>query len=700
MFQINVPVGESKPGETAPYRMYKVADGAVARPLGTTCTTVYEFIKECADLNGHDKLCMGSRDMLDIHYEKKKVKKLIQGKLVDVEKEWMYYEMSSYDYITFGQLIEKIHTIGRGLRSIGLQPSDTDRMMIFASTSAEWMQMYLGAQTQAIPIVTAYDSLGEKGLTHSLKQTGAVAVFTDGALLDHLVNPLKSCPDVRYIIHREPIDPADKRGQGRLYKQAKAGYDKILEVRPDIKIISMAQLLAAGEAHPEIEPTPPKPEHLTCIMYTSGSTGDPKGVVLTHANVVAGVGGISTNVGRDYTKRSDRVISFLPLAHIFELAFELIVFYWGSVTGYASVKTLTDTSCRNCKSDMREFQPTLMVGVAAVWELVKKGILAGLEKQPSWKQKLFWAAYNTKAACDKYSVPVMGSIIDKTIFKQIKAVTGGQMRLCLNGGSPISGATQRFISHTLCTMLIGYGLTETVANTCVTDPYHFEYDVAGSLVGSVTVKLIDVPEAGYKAKNGQGEVLIHGACVMKEYYKNDEETKNAFNYEAGWFSTGDIGQWMPNGALKLIDRKKNLVKTQNGEYIALEKLESVYRSNPLVLNICCYADDTKIKAIGIMLPVEQSFKDLVVSLGLKKKAEEVNIAEFETNKKVVNAVTASLNKTAKEAGFTPIEMLLGVVIEDGEWTPENGLVTSAQKLQRRKILAGVKDRVEDLYADN
>lgn len=187
---------------------------------------------------------------------------------------------------------------------------------------------------------------------------------------------------------------------------------------------------------------------------------------------------------------------------------------------------------------------------------------------------------------------------------------------------------------------------------------------------------------------------------MKEYYQNESETENAFNYDKGWFSTGDIGQWMSNGALKLIDRKKNLIKTLNGEYIALEKLESIYRSNSLIGNICCYADDTKVKPIAIVVPEEKSFKQLVVSLGLAKSTSEVQLADFVKNKEICNAVTKSLLTTGKKGGLTRIELILGVVIVDDEWTPENGFVSSAQKLQRRKIVASVKDRINDLYTEN
>lgn len=699
-YQVNVPVGDAKKGETAPYRNAKVAKAPLVRPIGWKCSTVHEFFNEAADRHGKQRKVQAWRELTDVHFETKTVQKKVDGKLVDVDKTWTYYEKSDYHHWTYAQLQENVNDYGRGLVQLGVTPGGSERMHIFASTSPKWMRSFLAAQSQSIPVVTAYDTLGEEGVTHSMIQTESVAIFTDNALLPKLINPIQKATNVRYIIHSDPIDASDKRGEGSLYKEAKEAADKILEVRPDVKIISYDEIVALGKkSRKEIDFCLPKPEDVSCIMYTSGSTGTPKGVVLTHANIVAGIGGVSLNVyGHIDTK--DRVIAFLPLAHIFELVFELMVFYWGGTIGYASVKTLTDASCRNCEGDMKTFKPTVMVGVAAVWESVKKGIISQIEKQPSTTQKVFWAAYSAKETAKKYHLPLIPSLVDNVIFKKIKAATGGQMKIMLNGGSPLSGETQRFISNTIGPMLIGYGLTETCANTCVLDPDHYEFDVAGSLVGSVTVKLIDVPDAGYFAKDNKGEVLIQGAPVLREYFLNDEETTKAFEYEKGWFSTGDIGQWMPNGALKLIDRKKNLVKTQNGEYIALEKLESIYRSNKYVANICCYADENHVKPVGIVMANEPQVSQLIVDLGLSKSSDNIEVQHFLNDPKLLKAMNKSILDTGKKGGLEGIELILGICLVEEEWTPENGFVTSAQKLQRKKILASVQDKVDKIYESN
>lgn len=694
----NVPVGKpANEHETAPRRNARTAKAAYERPPGLTCNTVYELLQQCF-ARASKRQAMGWRDVVDIHEEKKMVTKKIDGKDVKQEKTWLYYELSQYKYMNYAELGEVMENIGRGLVKIGLKPNSEDKLHIFASTSHKWMKMFCGAQSQGIPIVTAYDTLGESGLTHSIIQTNSTAIFTDNSLLKSLINPMKKdTQNIKYIIHFEPINPKDKRQGGKMYENAHKAVEEIKKIRPDIKFFSFEDIIKLGEkAKGEIKPHPPKKEDLSCIMYTSGSTGDPKGVVLTHANIVAGVGGASLTIDRCWTK-VDRIICFLPLAHIFELAFELLSFLFGSCIGYANVKTLTPASVRKCNGDLVEFKPTIMVGVAAVWETVRKGILAQINNLPYIKQKAFWAVYEAKLRMKRNHIPG-GDFIGNLVFQKIREATGGRLRYLLNGGSPISRDGQEFISTVICPMLIGYGLTETVANTCILDPDHFEYGVCGDLTGAVTVKLVDVPDLGYFAKNNQGEIWTKGACVTTEYYKNPEETKATIT-EDGWFKTGDIGEWTDKGFLKIIDRKKNLVKTLNGEYIALEKLESVYRSNQYVQNVCVYADETKVKPVGIIVPNLKPLASLAESLGIIKKGEHDDIENHIHDKRLQQAVLSGILKTAKDQGLNGIELVAGIVFVDEEWTPQNGFVTSAQKLKRREILKDVKSEVDNVYAN-
>ena len=700
--QYNVIVGNPEnEHETAPRRNERCADAPITTPRDFKCNSVFEMVTECCKRYKNNN-CIGWRTVNDVHEEKKTVTKTINGQKRDIEKTWFYYELAPYQYITFSQLEQNMIHLGKGLVHIGLTPASTDKLHIYASTSHKWMQMYLGTQSQSIPIVTAYDTLGAKGLIHSIKQTESTAIFTDNALLPTLLEPLQKCSNIKYVIHSESIDPNDKRQNGKIFQIAHDAKNEILKLRPDIKFYTFDEILQFGkDNNDKIEIHKPKPEDLSCIMYTSGSTGDPKGVVLTQANIVAGVAGADVPVAH-FVQSTDRLICFLPLAHIFELAFELLSILWGSCIGYANVKTLTNASVRNCEGDLAAFKPTIMVGVAAVWETVKKGIIHQVNQLPMPMRKIFWTAYHAKSGLDRFHLPG-GELIASLIFKKIRAATGGNLRAALNGGSPLSENTQRFLTNLICPMLIGYGLTETVANTCILDPTHFEFGVAGDLTGSITVKLVDVEELGYFARNNQGEIWIKGACVTSEYYKNPEETKKAITSD-GWFKTGDIGQWEPNGHLKVIDRKKNLVKTLNGEYIALEKLESVYRSNQYVQNICIYADETKVKPIGIIVPNDKALIALAKKLNIISSndhlEDEEEIRHHLQDPRLQNAVLQDLLTTAREQGLVGIELIAGCVFAPEEWTPQNGYVTSAQKLKRKKILDEVKDQVDKVYASN
>lgn len=674
----SVIVGEAKPGETAPRRNIKAKDAPWDFPGNNPdCNTIYNLLTwACNEFA--TRQAMGSRKIVATHDEEVMVSKKIDGKLEKVPKTWTYFELSGFEYITYTQLLQTVKEYAAGILALGIKPQGKEIFHIYAQTSAPWFQTALALSANAIPIATAYDTLGEEGLTHSLVQTESVAVFTDNAILHTLVKPLEKATNIRIIVYRDDIDDVEND----------KSIQSLLKVRPELKIVSYNQVIALGKQN-FVEPLGSKPEDLALIMYTSGSTGPPKGVVLTNANVVAGVAGPTGNIDRSYIQPGDRLLAFLPLAHILEFTFELATLYWGAVLGYGTVKTISDSSVRNCLGDIREFKPNVMCGVPAVWEQVRKGILAKVSASSAFRQKIFWSAYKTKAKLSAMGLPC--PLVDNLIFKKIKEATGGNLKVVLNGGAAISLDTQEFITNLICPMVIGYGLTETNANTCLMTPRSYAYGTQGEIVPAVTIKLIDVPDAGYFAKNNQGELLLKGPPVSKQYFKNPEETSAAFT-EDGWFRTGDIGQWTSQGHIKLIDRKKNLIKTLNGEYIAIEKLESIYRSDPFIMNVCVYADESRVKPVAIIVPNQSQ---------VEKLARELNIDYHDEAAKdpaIVEAIQQNIIETGKKGGLKGIELILGVVISSVEWSPQNGFLTSAQKLERKKILADNKNQVEALYS--
>ncbi|KAK5073214.1 long-chain fatty acid-CoA ligase [Lithohypha guttulata] len=674
-FTIEAPGYEKKKGETVPRRNRFAKDQLITKPSAEV-STIYENFRRAARKFGNAK-CYGTRKVVKTHTENKKVKKIVDGKEQEVDKKWTYFELSGYEYITFNEYEQMALNAASGLRHLGMNKDD--KMHLYGATSGHWLCMSHAASAQSIPIVTAYDSLGEEGLRHSLKQTGSVAIFVDPNLLPTLAKVIKDAPAIKHIIYNTEPE----------LKQADA--DKLKEANSELQIMSFDELLSLGKQNP-YDPVPPSPEDLACIMYTSGSTGPPKGVTIKHKGVVGALAGVQSVVA-PFIGPADSVLTYLPQSHIFEFMFENATMFWGAVMGYGNPKTLSDTSVRNCKGDIREFQPTVLIGVPAVWESIKKGIIAKVSAGSPIVRSLFWGGMSLKAMLLNAGLPGAGTL-DSIVFKKLKDATGGRLRIAFNGGGPVSVDTVKFISYAITPMIQGYGLTETCAMGAIQDPLEWNPYTLGDIPGCVEVKLVDFAEAGYFSTNNppQGEIWIKGDPVTEGYWDNEKETKEAISSD-GWFMSGDIGEFDHNGHLRIIDRKKNLVKTLNGEYIALEKLESIYLSSPVVGRICVYADPDKAKPVGVIVPVEAALAKLASSNGLQASSLESMVHD----KKINDLVLKDIQKSGKEGGLSGIEILDGVVLADEEWTPQNGFLTPAQKLQRKKIQERYKEEIKAAY---
>ncbi|KAF2119428.1 hypothetical protein BDV96DRAFT_610450 [Lophiotrema nucula] len=660
-------------GETIPRRHPSAKHKLLEEPEPGVAT-VYDILKRSARKFGKAN-ALGSRKVLDTHVETKKIK---NGQGETVEKKWTYYELSDYSYISFLELESRALRAGAAMRKLGLEKND--RIEIYAATSAFWFAVAHGASSQSLTIVTAYDTLGQEGLSHSLKQTSARAIFIDPALLPRVTEALEQAKDVQSIVfNEESAQPIDQKH-----------VDALRKTHPNISLYSFAEFLASADE--AVEPVPPSSDDLACIMYTSGSTGAPKGVLLKHRNVVAAIAGVNVVV-EEHMAPGERLLAYLPLAHIIEFVFENAALYWGGVMGYGSPRTLTDQSVRKCLGDIRAFKPSVMVGVPAVWESVKKGITSKVGAPGSFKSRMFWGAMATKQNMLYWGLPGVKAL-DSLVFNKIKEATGGNLRIVLNGGGAIAEGTLQFISFAICPMLNGYGLTETAGMGAINDPLAWTSGSLGCTPGSVEVKLVDVPDLNYLTSSTppQGEVWIRGNAVIEGYLDNPEENAKAFH--DGWFKTGDIGLFDAMGQLKIIDRKKNLVKTLNGEYIALEKLESLYRTAAVVNNICVYASPDYAKPIAIVEPVAAALGKIAAGVGEQNASHETLCASA----KVRAAVRTEMQKIGNQNGLQGIEMIQDVVLSPDEWTPQNGLLTSAQKLNRRAVVDKFKKEVDAVYA--
>jgi len=305
-----------------------------------------------------------------------------------------------------------------------------------------------------ITIATAYDTLGESGLTHSLNEPECVGVFTNAELLPTVLRVLPNTPTIKVIIY-DGQPPADL-------------VETLKTAAPDreIHVLSQDQLRDLGKGKPEHEERRPKAEDIACIMYTSGTTGAPKGVVLSQANLIAAVGAIQSLMGHIFAPAQDSFLAFLPLAHILEYVVELALGYVGLQIGYGRIRTLTDASVRNCQGDLKEFKPTIMIGVPQIWETIRKGILNNVNKMSAVKKSVFKGSMSIKKA----GVPVLSGIVDSVVFSQVRAQTGGKLRYVLNGGAALSVETQQFLTSALVTVLQGKRSSLPVEGSCLLHP--------------------------------------------------------------------------------------------------------------------------------------------------------------------------------------------------------------------------------------
>ncbi|KAH9483478.1 Long-chain-fatty-acid--CoA ligase 2 [Psilocybe cubensis] len=674
-------------GEGAVRRLAVTSTQLLERPHPSV-STIPDVVAYAARTFGTKYNAVGWRDTIKVHEEIREVVSVVDGEEVKQQKTWKLLELSDYKFMNFIQFAESVSEVRNGLLRLGITKDDV--VNVYSQTSVNWQLVSHACAAISTAIATAYDTLGVDGLTHSLNEPDCVAIFTNADLLPTLARVIPNTPKLEVVLY-------DGTASVAVLAQLQTA-------RPDIKLMHLDELRDLGHSTDQqlitvLEERKPSPSTLACIMYTSGSTGPPKGVCITHANLVASISSVTIVFG-PHVPAGDIYLAYLPLAHVLEYIVELCAMFVGVTSGYARPKTLTDAGVKGCRGDLIALKPQIMFGVPSVWETIRKGVIGKLNDGGALKKALFYGALNSR----RRGTPVLSGLGERIVLSKVREATGGKLKFAMNGGAAISKETQEFLSVAIMPMMQGYGMTESCGMCTLLPPECIQFGTVGLPVPSIEIKLLDVPHLGYFSTNSppQGEVCIRGPSVFKSYYKRpDLDADESIWAPDGWFRTGDVGTWNEDGTLSLIDRIKNLVKMPNGEYIALEKLESLYKSCDYVSNICVHVIPGATHPVAVLFPHEVNLRH-ALSLSHDPALDRLKGADLPTlcqDPYVQHIVLKACNEVGAKNGLKGSEVLCGVVLTPDEWTPETGLVSAAMKVKRAVIASTFAKEIEAQFSD-
>ncbi|NP_001027007.1 long-chain-fatty-acid--CoA ligase 1a [Danio rerio] len=576
-----------------------------------------------------------------------------------------------YKWLSYKEVADRAEFAGSALLHRGHSQSGDKYIGIFAQNRPEWTISELACYTYSLVAVPLYDTLGTEAISYVIDKASITTIICDIADKARLILDCVSGRkhSVTTIVIMESFD-------SELTAQAQ---------NCGIDIISLKELEAIGKANHKT-PIPPKPEDLALICFTSGTTGNPKGAMLTHGNVVSNCSAfIKITEVHCMLNQTDIHISYLPLAHMFERVVEGVLLCHGAKIGYfqGDIRLLMD--------DLKNLKPTIFPVVPRLLNRMFDKIFG--QANTPLKRWLLDFATSRKEAELKSGVVRKDSMWDKLIFSKVQASLGGRVRLMITGAAPVSPTVLTFLRAALgCQFYEGYGQTECTAGCTMSLPGDWTAGHVGAPLPCNFVKLVDVAEMNYFAANGEGEVCVKGPNVFQGYLKDPEQTSGAVD-KAGWLHTGDIGKWLPNGTLKIIDRKKHIFKLAQGEYIAPEKIENIYiRSDP-VAQVFVHGDSLQACLVGVVVPDPDFLPGWAKNRGI-----EGSFNDLCKSKEVKNAILEDMIQLGKEAGLKSFEQVRDIALHLEMFSVQNGLLTPTLKAKRTELKSRFREQIDQLYA--
>ncbi|CAD5220434.1 unnamed protein product [Bursaphelenchus okinawaensis] len=578
-----------------------------------------------------------------------------------------------YVWLHYDEVLKRADDVSLALRQYELPAGQETFVGIYSKNRPEWVIVEQATYNFNNVLVPLYDTLGPDACSFIVNQAEIKIVFCDAvSKAMGLLKQKSSCPSLSIIV----VFDADLKPEQIAQAESEG-----------VKLVSFTEFEATGAKSDRKEHQPPKPADLSTLCYTSGTTGTPKGVMLTHGNIIA------DGTTLDYFKNfnvspDDCMMSFLPLAHMFERVVQSVVYTVGGRVGFfrGDIKHLAD--------DIKTLRPTVLPVVPRVLNRIYDKVMSEVNKSKV-KKMLFETALAFKQREINSGIVRSTSFFDQVVFKKIREGMGGRVRMMITGSAPLAENVLNFVRCVFGAFVVeGYGQTECVACATIT----VEGDAVPGHVGvpspCCAIKLVDVPELGYFAKNDAGEVCIRGPNVFKGYYKNEAQTKETID-EEGWLHTGDIGKWTERGTLKIVDRKKHIFKLAQGEYVAPEKIENIYSRSGFVAQSFVHGESLKTCLVAIVVPDPDVLpKEADVKLGLTNLSME----ELCKNKDVKKMILDDMHKIGKESGLFSFEQVKDIYLFHELFSVENGLLTPTLKSKRPQLKEHFKPQIEDMYS--
>lgn len=575
-----------------------------------------------------------------------------------------YKRGGRWNELTWQGYREVVESIAAGLQTLGVRKGD--RVAIFSNSRFEWAATDLALLGLGAVTVPIYQSSTSEDIAYILENSEAkILICETPALLRKLRDILKNAKRVETVIcFQVPL-------------QAKDGSANDTE-----SFLTLDVVQAKGAAALKMSPTLYELavreltlEDPATLIYTSGTTGRPKGVVLTHTQAISEVADAFPLLG--VTPR-DRSLSFLPYAHILGR-----IEIWGhALIGYTMAFA---ESIDRIKDNLVEIKPTLLIAVPRIFEKIYIGILTQADISPLRKRVFDWAISVgkdiSKYKVEKMPVPldlaVKYQLAKRLVFNTISERMGGELRFAVCGGAPLSRPIAEFFHAAGLLILEGYGLTETTAAVTVNTPFDYRFGTVGKGIGDVKIKIAE-----------DGEILIHSKKVMKEYYKDPQATAEAI--EEGWFHTGDIGELSPEGYLRITDRKKDLIKTAGGKYVAPQKLEGLLKSNRFISQVHIHGDQKKYVVALVTLNYD----------AVEKYAEENDISYKDRESLVENPKIKELVRRAiadANSHLASYESIKNFATLPRDFTIDSGELTPSLKVKRKVVDHNYRELIDRLY---